>query len=209
MNKFIDLTGMTINGINVIKINRIISGKEGKRRGSINWEAKCSCGIIYFPTSQNIKNGTKCGICYVPTGKPNIGNRKTDPKLASLRGLINRYKQTAKRRKYEWMLSEQESIDFFTGNCYYCGIPPCNNYNVYRSKSGKFRSGCVNRLEQGHIITNGIDRVDNCIGYMLSNCVSCCKSCNYAKNELTRTQFLDLAKRIYENSCNIGYSWPT
>jgi len=50
---------------------------------------------------------------------------------------------------------------------------------------------------------NGIDRVDNNIGYLLYNCKPCCANCNYLKKEYDYTEFLNKCKQIYEynNSC--------
>ncbi len=36
---------------------------------------------------------------------------------------------------------------------------------------------------------NGIDRVDNSQGYIKTNCVSCCKHCNYVKGDLSVDDF--------------------
>lgn len=36
---------------------------------------------------------------------------------------------------------------------------------------------------------NGIDRVNNAIGYNLSNCVPACKHCNYVKGDLSQKDF--------------------
>ena len=43
----------------------------------------------------------------------------------------------------------------------------------------------------------GIDRVNNNIGYVLNNCVSCCKFCNSAKLDRTLIEFRDWIKKVY------------
>ena len=47
---------------------------------------------------------------------------------------------------------------------------------------------------------NGIDRVDNKIGYELDNCVSCCIKCNKAKSYFGQDEFLNHIKKIYKHS---------
>ncbi|MEI8273908.1 MAG: hypothetical protein WCG08_14935 [Paludibacter sp.] len=46
---------------------------------------------------------------------------------------------------------------------------------------------------------NGIDRVNNQIGYIKENCVPCCKHCNYAKGDLSISDFNAWKKRFIMN----------
>jgi hypothetical protein len=46
---------------------------------------------------------------------------------------------------------------------------------------------------------NGIDRIDNSIGYIKVNCVACCKHCNYAKGNLSIADFNTWTKRFVKN----------
>ena len=43
---------------------------------------------------------------------------------------------------------------------------------------------------------NGIDRIDSNIGYIRSNCVTCCGGCNIAKGKKTPDEFIDQCKII-------------
>ena len=43
---------------------------------------------------------------------------------------------------------------------------------------------------------NGIDRIDSSIGYIRSNCVTCCGGCNIAKGKKTPGEFIDQCKII-------------
>jgi hypothetical protein len=52
---------------------------------------------------------------------------------------------------------------------------------------------------------NGIDRIDNNIGYILSNSVSCCKYCNFAKNNMTIESFILWIKRIKDYLPELQY----
>jgi hypothetical protein len=56
-------------------------------------------------------------------------------------------------------------------SCYYCGIVQDRGFN-------------------------GVDRKDSTEGYTESNCVSCCKMCNYMKGSLSERVFLDRIEHI-------------
>ena len=43
---------------------------------------------------------------------------------------------------------------------------------------------------------HGIDREDNGLGYVQGNCVPCCTTCNMMKWKLSRSDFLDHARRL-------------
>jgi hypothetical protein len=49
-------------------------------------------------------------------------------------------------------------------------------------------------------IHNGIDRVDNEIGYVRGNSAPCCTICNRMKRELSYSGFLNHVRKIYEYS---------
>ena len=50
-----------------------------------------------------------------------------------------------------------------------------------------------------YVFYNGIDRVDNNRGYEIENVVPCCTSCNSAKMDLSKEDFLCRIKRCYDN----------
>jgi hypothetical protein len=66
------------------------------------------------------------------------------------------------------VLSKKDFSDLTQKECHYCG------------KEGP----------------NGIDRIDNTTGYVLSNCVPCCKHCNYVKGDLSKEDFETWKKRF-------------
>lgn len=96
------------------------------------------------------------------------------------------YKHNAKKRDLIFKLSEKEFENFIFGNCHYCGAEP---------KLVKFASSSENRRDK-EIIYNGIDRINNSVGYVLSNCVTCCSICNTAKSDLSFEEFNDWIKRL-------------
>lgn len=76
----------------------------------------------------------------------------------------NEYKTRAQNKDFK--LTKEQYDDLRKGNCSYCG----------------------RRCTDTH--TNGIDRVDNNIGYVYDNCVSCCGSCNIAKGTMSVDDFI-------------------
>ena len=61
------------------------------------------------------------------------------------------------------------------------------------------------RGNNGDYIYNGIDRLDNSVGYTKENCVPCYKMCNYAKNKFTMEEFLIWINRVYHYQTREDY----
>jgi len=90
---------------------------------------------------------------------------------------------SAASRGYEFSLSHEDLKSLIIGaNCYYCGKAP--QYSEYIKDLGK-------------IMFNGIDRVDNSIGYVKGNVVACCKKCNTFKSDTSVKKFAQMAA-MYE-----------
>ena len=66
------------------------------------------------------------------------------------------------------VISKETFSEISAKNCHYCGVKG----------------------------PNGIDRVDSCYGYILSNCVPACKHCNYVKGNLTIELFEEWRDRF-------------
>lgn len=81
-------------------------------------------------------------------------------------------KASASKRGYSFDLTLNEASTLSQKVCTYCGKEP-----------EQFLSSFPN------FIYNGIDRVDNTKGYILENCVSCCKLCNRMKDVLSVEDF--------------------
>jgi len=69
--------------------------------------------------------------------------------------------------------------------CFYCGVEP--SYTRKR----KYLGG-------KDVIFNGIDRVNNNKGYVKGNCVTACFKCNQAKHSMSKDEFLEWIKKVYE-----------
>ena len=89
----------------------------------------------------------------------------------TLSGKYTTYKSSAKKRNHKFEFSLFDFATLILKPCYYCG-----------KKDG---------------IYNGIDRLDNNKGYVKGNCVSCCKSCNYAKRNYPLEEFKENTDRRF------------
>lgn len=90
--------------------------------------------------------------------------------------IINDIKYKAIQRVKTWNLMHKEAFKLITSSCHYCNFKP---------------TWPENRV--------GIDRVNNLVGYEISNCVPCCFSCNSAKKEFTEQEFINWIKQVYEH----------
>lgn len=88
---------------------------------------------------------------------------------------IRSMQRAAKKRGYSWGITHEQCADVMQGDCFYCGSAP-NNTRSDPSYKGKTNT------EYSY---NGIDRIDNNVGYELSNIVPCCFRCNRAKGEMS------------------------
>jgi len=86
------------------------------------------------------------------------------------------YKAGAVKRNLNFELTEEQFAELTKQNCVYCGSEPREVKK--RPKDFVFR------------MMNGIDRVDPSIGYVLTNCLPCCKICNYMKLDMSQADFL-------------------
>lgn len=138
----------------------------------------CNCGNKVITPIRALKQGSRksCGcstreLRCLPHGQ------------ASLNKLICGYEANARGRGYIFNLSREQFINITSKDCFYCGEPPSNI-----ADSG---------YATGTYTYSGIDRVDNNKGYIVENCVPCCKTCNIAKQNLTQEDFLNWIKKVY------------
>ena len=96
---------------------------------------------------------------------------------------IGEYKYRANKKKLPFEITPDEYITYVNkNNCYICGKQPTATHK------------------------NGIDRVDNTLGYIKENIQSCCGECNYMKNKFDYNDFMDKIENIYNNYKEKGRS---
>jgi len=111
----------------------------------------------------------KCKECCKAEGKKNYHSMQREDKCMLKLG---RYKTRSKHRGLDYDLTNKQFRKLCLAPCEYCG-----------GYSNKER-------------INGIDRIDNNMGYIPRNVVSCCKWCNVAKGKRDLKEFEDYLDRL-------------
>jgi hypothetical protein len=95
--------------------------------------------------------------------------------------LYTNYKYNAKRDGRLFLLSKEEFRALIAMPCFYCGVQPL----------------AVCKRDYDSILYNGLDRLDNSLGYVQGNCAPCCGRCNVMKAQMSVQQFFEVIATIY------------
>lgn len=158
------------------------------------------CGKDFMVDGRNIRSerSKSCKTCADNNRKRGYyKNSKYSIEDAPYRYLMNRYKKGGRKRGYEFKLEFDQFKKLITSNCNYCNAKP--NTTVNPLKNHKLAK---DKIAQGTITYNGIDRVDSSKGYTVKNTVTCCETCNYAKHTMSLKQFKEWIKRVHKNLKN-------
>lgn len=138
---------------------------------SRKFECLCDCGNIRIAWATNVSKGVikSCG-CLKPESKPRLPIGE-----AAFNTVVYSYKHNARNDNRDFKLTDDQMRKLFTSNCYYCNSIP--------KTVAKTRAGF------GDFVYNGIDRIDNDLGYIINNVVACCSMCNIAKATHTLEEF--------------------
>lgn len=184
----VDVTGRRFGRLVAVK-RHVIKRSCGKW-GS-QYECQCDCGSLVTVSLTNLSSGStkSCGCLR----KESVSQRKRLPDRAvALRQVWNYYKRNAAIRGIAWNLSLEKLQELVMLPCSYCGSAPRNETKV-RSFSHGDQTGA--RI----VLTNGIDRSDNDLGYNDMNCVTACKRCNIAKSTMSKNEFLSWIDRVHKH----------
>lgn len=147
------------------------------------WKCQCDCGNIKYASAAKLtaRQVQSCGCLQ----KERSG---TTAKLAYGEAMFNqlysKYKASAKQRNLEFNLSTDQFKKLIDQHCFYCNKKP-------QQVTGKKRKA------NGVYVANGIDRLDSKKGYTITNCVPCCKKCNWMKGRDSVQDFLQHTKDIH------------
>jgi hypothetical protein len=175
--------------------NLLVIGYAGSYKKHKKWVCKCiHCGkekILRDDKLKKIKH-TDCKCIkkesvvltteYIP-----IEDRQTKTQYSLYSCLVRRHKK--RTGSSDRVIDYKTFIELIESPCEYCGVE--------RSNSRKDRSYKNTRFIYKY---NGIDRIDSSKGYEKGNVVSCCKTCNAAKSNMSREDFLSWIKRVYKHS---------
>lgn len=150
--------------------------------GTSVWLFECKCGRFAEIKDINVRSGH--------TKSCTKGCHKYLGKGISLENkLYSAYKRNALKRNLEFNITKDNFIKLTKLNCEYCEKEPSQ---LYRMKS--------TISTEPSLLYNGIDRKNNNKGYTLDNCKPCCKTCNFAKNNLSYDEFIDWLSRIVKHN---------
>jgi hypothetical protein len=172
-----DLTGQRFGNVTVTRFDH-------REKSQTYWECLCDCGntVVFTPHALRHNKSVSCGCL-------NSHLREEKNRKSSINTLYRGYKSSAVSRNLPFSLSLEDFKSIIIKECSYCCRQPI------REVTSKLRN-----YEYSLLTYNGIDRVDNTKGYTLENCVPCCRSCNFAKCDGTREQFIDWVERVYQHS---------
>lgn len=172
-----NLVGTEINGLKIIDyIN------EGGRQ---YFKCICVCENIFSARIDGIKIGAvkSCGCL---TGDLISQKNRLPDNQGAINLVYRHYRSNAKKRNLDFNLSLDEFRKFIFSNCNYCGVEP--QPSIFAANQ-KYRRNMT-------ISYNGVDRINNSLGYSLSNCVACCSNCNTAKSDSSFEEFTNWIKRL-------------
>lgn len=177
MGALIDLTGEKYGRLVVIK-------RAPNRYRRVHWLCRCDCGNEVTVASMNLRAGStrSCGCLHAETARKNGQTVMLPEGEAAFRALFKQYRLNAKNRGINFELSRGQFRTLTRQNCHYCGSEPL--------------AVLTGATYNGAYTYNGVDRIDNTLGYVLDNCVPCCKFCNLAKAGATYDEFIAYLDRV-------------
>lgn len=164
---------------------KVLEPSKNKDPNCMLWSCLCICGLIKDYKGNSLRRGIvkSCGC-----KKGEIVSKKLTKPLeeVGLNRIYKSYLLGAKERGYSFNLTKEEFAYFLHKECYYCNSKDINICNL-KNRIFKY---------------NGLDRLDNTLGYTKDNCVPCCNICNVMKLDLTKEKFLNQIIKIYEKIQN-------
>lgn len=162
-----DLIGKTFGRLTVEGVEKHLSpsGRSIRKVSCI-----CSCGNKCLKDQSKVVSlvTQSCG-CLVKEKAKQL--KIKEPGISSFNEVFGSYKRSAKKRGYEFNLTPEAFKEIATKPCHFCGRVGTNSFTKTKGN--------------GSFVYNGVDRYENHIGYEVSNCVSCCKTCNQVKMDMS------------------------
>jgi len=175
------------------KFGKLLVTGRSNRHGRTEWECLCDCGSSRTVRHTDLIVGRVTMCSFESKLKSDLRTRKTNGE-SSWNRHFKVYQSSANKREIDFKLSKQEFMSITSKDCYHCGAKP-RLINYTKKKLDP---------DWGNIRANGIDRLDNNMGYTANNCVPCCKPCNNSKLDQTQEEFCSWIKRAYEHMKSEG-----
>ncbi len=170
-----DYSGKTHNSLKILNF-------EGKNKyNCLLYKIECKCGKYFVAEANDILSSKirSCGCRFY--------NKLTKKQIKNslISCAYSGYKMSARSRKIKFDIDKATFESYILKNCEYCGSGPSNIKKVKHFSQV--------------LCYNGLDRVDNKIGYQVDNIKTCCKNCNLAKRQMTLNEFYQWINRLYKN----------
>lgn len=151
------------------------------------WFCKCECGNTISVKRGSLTSGNtrSCGCLANELTAQRNRKHLSDSQCTAVYFLYKKYRQSAKRRGYDFNIDIDEFSLITKENCIYCGCEPST---VVKSNWGD------------EYVHNGIDRLDNSRGYTSDNIAPCCSVCNRAKNKMNYDDFMNWIDKIIRHN---------
>ena len=168
-------------------------GMQKTRWGSHRlYRFRCDCGKKLVRTWGS--PGRSCGCQRDAAARINgLISSSLPPGEAAFNSLYSNYREGAVHRGLVFELSKEEFKVLTQQVCYYCGCPP----SLYYRRVRKIAPPTSYRY-------NGVDRLDNSLGYTQGNSVPCCKTCNRAKQQMGEFEFYQWIGRVVQHLQSTG-----
>lgn len=184
MGNFIDITGQKFNKWTVLSYSY-------SKNKAIYWKCQCDCGNIKEVDGSSVRYGKSksCGCLHKEIVTNNTFASKSKGESGA-NALYSKYTGGARRRDLEFSLSKEAFLKLTKESCFYCNQLPASSI-VNHGPNMKDRN-----VEHSKYVFNGVDRVDNTIGYIENNVVPCCKICNLMKGTASMEEFINHCKKV-------------
>lgn len=169
-----------------LKVNNLTFVEYVKSKNRVTyWKFRCDCG-----------NEIVVSVCSVLDGKTHsCGCLRRMGRDAMVTRIFRQYRRGAISRGYNFALTKEQVSELIGSPCFYCGAESSNTF--------------LNEKTNEQFGYNGIDRVNNSIGYEVGNVVPCCRQCNWAKRDLSSSEFISWINRLHsfqEHKSEVEYA---
>jgi hypothetical protein len=165
----------------------VLKREENSKFGTTRWLCQCDCGNIKIILGESLRKGATKSCGCISGGRKRSG-------LSPLKRLYSSVKIGAQKRNLKFSISFDNFCLLAKKSCFYCGKEPyIEHFAYHRTRYSKGKS-----FDESGLF-NGIDRLNNSLGYEKENCVSCCKICNSMKSDLSLEKFYEKITEIYLN----------
>jgi len=145
-----------------------------KHGEKVKWLCKCICGVERFVNGCDLlsKRSKSCGCSRKPIEE--VGLNK----------VYSGFVRNALQRKISFKLTKKQVQDIIK--------KPCENCGIIGANIAKLRNG---KIEFKY---NGIDRIDNSLGYVENNVRTYCGECNMIRKNIDDQIWQNWIKRVSE-----------